>query len=93
MVVGQILGWKLSAAVLADVLVPGVNVLPGKSHRNPGALDEPEQPDYSGQFNREAYGAYFSGVLLQPLDLAHYEQCHGAPPVDHFQRFVGDIEK
>jgi hypothetical protein len=92
-VVGEIFGRKATAAVLALISVPGIDVLPGKFHRAFRALDQAEQSHHGRQLDGETDGMDFPIILLDHLHLPETKHGHRFFPVDDLERLVGDVQE
>lgn len=82
MVIGKVGSGELLSAILAAVLIPCIDVLPGEPYGCVGFFDHPQEPDHRGKLDGEAHGMDLTGVFFENLDFAEHEKSDCLLPVN-----------
>src|SRR5262245_44498464 len=95
MVERELGGGKHLVAVLARVVVAGVDIGPGEGNVIEAALDpdETEQPDDRGQLEADGHRPYLAVVDRDHLDLSLAPERDRLLPVNDLQRLVRRVQK
>ena len=90
MIERQIGGGEHIVAVLAGVIVTGVDVRARERNVIEPAsdLDEPEEPNDRRKPEGHGYRSYLAVVFRDHLDLPLAEERNRLPPMNHLERFV-----
>jgi len=92
---GQLAGWKRVTAVLAAVIIAGIDIGAGKRHvvESPLDLDVSKQANDGRELEADGNCPNLSVVHRDNLDLALAPKGDRLLPVDNFEGLVGRVEK